>query len=52
MIEKAVYIDMDVTKNSLDMAVTGSGETWQFVNDDEGISQAVHYIASVKPAYM
>jgi transposase len=32
------------------VAVTDSVETWQFVNDDEGISQAVHYIASVKPA--
>ena len=50
MIEEAVYVGVDVAKSALDAAVTDSGETWQFVNDDEGISQAVHYIASVKPA--
>ncbi len=50
MTEEAVYVGVDVAKSALDVAVTDSGETWQFVNDDEGISQAVHYIASVKPA--
>jgi transposase len=50
MIEEAVYVGVDVAKSALDVAVTDSGETWQFVNDDEGISQAVHYIASVKPS--
>ncbi len=50
MIEEAVYVGVDVAKSALDVAVTDSGETWQLVNDDEGISQAVHYIASVKPA--
>jgi transposase len=50
MIEEAVYVGVDVAKSALDVAVTDSGETRQFVNDDEGISQAVHYIASVKPA--
>ena len=50
MIEEAVYGGVDVARSALDVAVTDSGETWQFVNDDEGISQAVHYIASVKPA--
>ncbi len=44
MIEEAVYVGVDVAKSVLDVAVTDSGETWQFVNDDEGISQAVHYI--------
>jgi len=50
MIEEAVYVGVDVAKSALDVAVTDSAETWQFVNDDEGINQAVHYIASVKPA--
>lgn len=50
MIEEAVYVGVDVAKSALDVAVTDSGETRQFVNDDEGISQAVHYIASMKPA--
>ena len=48
--KEEVYVGVGVAKSALDMAVTDSGETWQFVNDDEGISQAVHYIASVKPA--
>ena len=50
MTEEAVYVGVDVAKSTLDVGVTDSGETWQFVNDDEGISQAVHHIASVKPA--
>ena len=50
MIEEAVYAGVDVARSALDVAVTESGEVWQFVNDDEGVSQAIHYIASVKPA--
>ena len=40
--EEAVYVGTDVAKSVLDVAVTGSGETWQFFNDDEGVSQAVY----------
>ena len=40
--EEAVYVGADVAKSVLDVAVTGSGETWQFFNDDEGVSQAVY----------
>jgi len=50
MIEETVCVGVDVAKSTLDVAVTDSGETRQFANDDEGISQAVRYIASVKPA--
>ncbi len=50
MIEEAVYVGVDVAKSALDVAVTDSGETQRFANDDEGVSQAVRYIASVKPA--
>ncbi len=50
MIEEAVCVGVDVAKSTLDVAASDSGETWQFANDDEGISQAVRYIASVKPA--
>ena len=50
MIEEAVCVDVDVAKSTLDVAASDSRETRQFVNDDEGISQAVRYIASVKPA--
>ena len=50
MTEEAVYIGVDVAKNTLDLAVTNSKETRQFKNDHKGITSAVSYIASVKPA--
>jgi len=50
MVEEAVCVGVDVAKSTLDVAVTDSGETRQFVNDYEGISQAVRYITSEKPA--
>jgi transposase len=49
MIEESVCVGVDVAKSTLDVAVTDSGEARQFANDDEGISQAVRYIAGVKP---
>ncbi len=49
MIEEPICVGVDVAKSTLDVAVTDSGEARQFVNDDEGISQAVRYIAGVKP---
>jgi transposase len=49
MIEEAVCVGVDVAKSTLDVAVSDSGEARQFANDDEGISQAVRYIAGVKP---
>jgi transposase len=50
MTEDTVCVGVDVAKSTLDVAVSDSGETRQFANDDEGISQAVRYIASLKPA--
>ncbi len=50
MIEEAICVGVDVAKSTLDVAASDSGETRQFANDDEGISQAVRYIASVKTA--
>jgi len=50
MIEEAVCVGVDVAKSTLDVAVSDFEETRQFTNDDEGISQAIRYIASVKPA--
>jgi len=50
MIEEAVCVGVDIAKSTLDVAASDSRETRQFANDDEGISQAVRYIASVKPA--
>ena len=49
MVREEVCVGMDVAKNSLDMAVSDSGETRQFANDNEGISQAARYIDSLKP---
>ena len=49
MIEEAVYVGVDVAKSTLDVAVTDSREARQFANDDRGISQAVRYIAGIKP---
>ena len=48
MIEETICVGVDVAKSTLDVAVTDSREARQFVNDDEGISQAVRYIAGVK----
>jgi transposase len=48
--KEAVYIGVDVAKDTLDIAVSNSQETRQFANDHEGIAQAVQYIASLQPA--
>ncbi|GAJ00491.1 unnamed protein product, partial [marine sediment metagenome] len=50
MTEEKVYVGVDVAKSTFYVAVTDSGESRKFTNDDKGISQAVRYIASVKPA--
>ena len=50
MAEKELCVGVDVAKSTLDLAVSDSQERWQFSNDDEGISQAVHCIADLKPS--
>jgi len=50
MTKEAVYVGVDVAKDSLDVAVHNSHETHQFANDDEGIREAIRHIASLKPA--
>ncbi|MEE9175366.1 MAG: transposase [Thermodesulfobacteriota bacterium] len=50
MAEEAVYVGVDVAKNILDLAVSNSKEARQFKNDHKGITDAVSYIASLKPA--
>ncbi|MFC1977033.1 transposase [Chloroflexota bacterium] len=50
MTKEAVYVGVDVAKNSLDVAVSDSEEVRQFTNDHEGITGAVQYIAGLKPA--
>ncbi len=50
MTEEKVYVGVDVAKGTLDVAVTDSEEARQFANNAKGISQAVSYIAGLKPA--
>jgi len=50
MTEESVYVGVDVAKNTLDIAVSNLKETRQFNNDHKGITSAVSYIASLKPA--
>ncbi len=50
MAEKELCVGVDIAKSTLDLAVNDSQERWQFSNDDEGISQAVHCIADLKPS--
>jgi len=50
MTKEAVYVGVDVAKSSLDMAVSNSEEVRQFTNDHEGITNAVQYIAGLKPS--
>ena len=41
MTKEAVCIGVDVAKNTLDVAVSDSGETRQFANDHEGVTNTV-----------
>ncbi len=50
MTKETVYVGVDVAKNSLDVAVSSSEGVRQFANDHEGITNAVQYIAGLKPA--
>ncbi len=50
MTKEAVYVGVDVAKNSLDVAVSNSEEVRQFTNNLEGVTNAVEYIAGLKPS--
>jgi transposase len=50
MTKEAVYVGVDVAKDTLDVADSGSRETRRFPNDHEGIAQAIRHIASLQPA--
>ncbi len=50
MTKEAIYVGVDVAKNSLDVAVSNSEEVRQFTNDHEGITNTVQYIAGLKPS--
>ena len=48
--KEAVYVGVDVAKETLDVAISNSQETRQFTNNHEGISQVIRHIASLQPA--
>ena len=50
MIEEVVCAGVDVAKNTLDVTVSSSEGIRQFANDHEDITNAVRYIAGLKPA--
>ena len=50
MTKEVVYVGVDVAKNTLDVAVSDSGETRQFMNNREGIIEAIRHVASLRPA--
>jgi len=49
LMKESVYVGVDVSKDSLDVANSNFRETYQFTNDHEGIMQAVRHIASLQP---
>ena len=49
MTKEAIYVGVDVAKDTLDVADSGSQGTHQFHNTHEGIVQAVQHIVSLRP---
>jgi transposase len=49
MTKEAVYVGVDVAKDTLDIAVSNTRKMCQFANDHGGITQAVRYIGSLNP---
>ncbi len=44
------YVGIDVSKESLDIAVSPTGQQWDFTNDDKGIDQAVSCLQELSPS--
>jgi transposase len=47
--ESPIFIGIDVSKASLDVAVRPTGETWQVNNDLEGIDQLLEKVRHISP---
>ncbi len=45
-----VYIGIDISKDSLDMAVHASSQQWQFSNDNDGIARLCKTLLKLEPA--
>jgi len=50
MKQKGPYIDVDVAKAHLDLAVHPSGDPWRVANDEAGISAIVTHLLEFHPA--
>lgn len=44
-----VYVGIDISKDSLDVAVHASDQRWQFANDDAGIISLCQLLVKLKP---
>jgi transposase len=48
-LEKKTYAGIDVSKNTLDVALHGEKKTWNFPNDQSGIEKVVNLLKSLSP---
>jgi transposase len=48
-LEKKTYVGIDVSKNTLDLALHGELKTWNFTNDQPGIEKVVKLLKSLSP---
>lgn len=44
------YVGIDVSRDSLDMAIHGSDKGWRFTNDPGGVSKLCTFLVELKPA--
>lgn len=47
--EKKTFVGIDVSKNTLDVALHGEQKTWTFTNDQAGIEKVVKLLKSLSP---
>src|SRR4030042_4436361 len=47
--EKEIYIGIDVSKDTLDVAVHGDKQHWSFANDEAGITKIVSKLRQLNP---
>lgn len=48
--EKKIYVGIDVSKDTMEVAVHGDGQHWSFPNDEGGISKIVSKFRELTPA--
>ncbi len=50
MAKKEIYVGIDVSKATLDVSVRPTGERWQLMNDEGGISELVGRLEALSPS--